>query len=58
MANNARLQGAFTGVNKLCQQCVRECKQFKNVMIFQCNFVSNQKEGDTLQAQQSAKTSD
>ena len=57
MADNARLQGAFTGVNKLCQHCVKECKQFKNVTILKCNFSSTQKEGDTLQAQQSVKTS-
>jgi hypothetical protein len=48
------LQGAFSGVNKLCQQCIKECKQFKNITILKCNFVSNQKRGDTLQAQESA----
>jgi len=37
--------------NKLCQQCVKDCKQFKNVTIYKCKFVSNQKRGGTLQAQ-------
>jgi len=58
MVDSARLQGAFKGVNKLCQQCSKECKEFKNVTVLRCGFVSNQKQGDTLQAQESAKTSD
>lgn len=49
-------QGAFKGTNKLCQQCVKECKQFENVKVMKCNFTSNQKKGDTLQAQESMKS--
>ena len=47
-------QGKFRGTNKLCQQCIKECKQFENVKIMKCFFVSNQKKGDTLQAQESS----
>ena len=48
------LQGAFKGTNKLCQQCIKECKQFENVKVIKCNFISTQKREDTLQAQESA----
>jgi hypothetical protein len=41
--DNARVQGAFKGVNKLCQQCTKECKQFENVKVLRCKFESNQK---------------
>jgi hypothetical protein len=46
-------QGKFKGTNKLCQQCIKECKQFENVKVMKCNFTSNQKRGDTLQARES-----
>jgi hypothetical protein len=50
----SRMQGKFKGTNKLCQQCIKECKQFENVTVMKCKFTSNQKRGDTLQAQESA----
>ena len=48
MRDNPNIQGKFSGVNKICQQCSKECKQFANVAVLRCNFVSNQKRGDTL----------
>ena len=45
---------SLNGVNKICQQCVRECKQWKQSTPVVCPFVSNQKivsnrkKGDTL----------
>jgi len=41
--DNPKVQGAFKGTNKLCQQCVKECKQFENVVVMRCGYVSNQK---------------
>jgi hypothetical protein len=41
-------QGAFKGTNKMCQQCSKECKQFSNVTVIKCSFVSNQKTRHTL----------
>lgn len=46
--DSPRIQGKFKGTNKLCQQCIKECKQFENVTVMQCNFVSNQKRHATL----------
>jgi len=43
MRDNARVQGKFKGVNRLCKQCVKDCKQFENVTAVRCKFVSNQK---------------
>ena len=40
MGDNTRTQGKFRGVNKLCQQCQKECKQFENVKVIRCNFTS------------------
>ena len=48
MRENPRIQCRFSVVNKMCQQCVKECKKFANVTVLQCNFVSNNVEGGTL----------
>ena len=33
----------FMGVNRLCAQCIHDCKQFGNVVVDNCpNFRSNQ----------------
>lgn len=33
----------FEGVNRVCAQCVRDCKQFENVTLINCpKFQSNQ----------------
>ena len=48
MRDSPFVQGEYSGVNKLCQQCNKECKQFANVKVIRCSFVSNQKEGGTL----------
>lgn len=52
---------SLSGVNKLCAQCVHECKQWKQVKVVRCPFFKSKqqksvkpKEGDTLQAQQNA----
>ena len=26
----------FKGVNKVCAQCINDCKQFENVILIQC----------------------
>ena len=36
------------GVNKMCQQCVNSCKQWRQCTPVVCRFVSNQKKEDTL----------
>jgi hypothetical protein len=44
---------SYTGVNTKCAQCVKTCKQFKNVTVVRCNFipiVSNLKGAGGLQA--------
>jgi hypothetical protein len=48
MRDNPNIQGRFSGVNKMCQQCIKECKQFVNVTVLQCKFVSNKVEGGNL----------
>ena len=48
MRDNPNIQGKFCGVNKLCAQCSKECKQFANVTVLQCKFVSNKVEEDNL----------
>jgi len=49
----------LNGVNKLCAQCARECKQWQQVKVVNCSFFKSKqqkfaktKNGDTLQAQQ------
>lgn len=35
--------GSFTGINKACAQCIRDCKQFDNVILVNCpKFQSSQ----------------
>ena len=35
----------LNGVNKLCAQCIHECKQWKQVLVISCpNFESKLKE--------------
>ena len=41
-------QGNFKGVNGLCRQCVKECKQFENVKVVKCEYTP------TLQARRNA----
>ena len=50
----------LTGVNKLCAQCIKECKQWVQVKIIRCPFFKSKqsrsgkaKDGHTLYAQQS-----
>jgi hypothetical protein len=46
MNNVVRERGiimSFYGVNKICQQCVRSCKQWKQCTPVVCSFLSNQK---------------
>ena len=41
--DNHKIQGNYKGVNKLCEQCTKECKQFENVKVVVCpNFTSAQ----------------
>lgn len=58
---------SLSGINKLCQQCVRECKQFSQNTVIKCKFESNQKgkqqkksarseKGDTLHSCDDDKT--
>lgn len=49
----------LTGVNKLCAQCLQECKQWQQVRVVNCSFFKSKqhksvkpKEGDILQARQ------
>jgi len=53
---------SLTGTNKLCSQCIRECKQWSQVRIINCPFFESRqqktvkvKEGGTLQAEQNRK---
>jgi len=40
-----RNDNPFKGVNKVCAQCVRNCKQFENVILINCpKFQSTQAE--------------
>jgi hypothetical protein len=40
-----RTNNHFKGVNKVCAQCVRDCKQFENVVLINCpKFRSSQSE--------------
>ena len=40
-----RSYNPFKGVNKVCAQCVRKCKQFENVILINCpKFQSTQTE--------------
>lgn len=40
-----RSNNPFKGVNKVCAQCVRDCKQFENVILVNCpKFQSTQTE--------------
>ena len=32
----ARITNPFKGVNKVCAQCIKDCKQFKNVVLVNC----------------------
>ena len=45
----------ITGINKLCAQCIKECKQWKQVVIIRCPFFKSRQQksvkvkvGDTL----------
>lgn len=38
MKDNAKTQGAFKGVNSLCRQCSKDCRQFENVKVISCKF--------------------
>ena len=39
----SRFTNPFKGVNKVCAQCVRDCKQFENVILMNCpKFKSKQ----------------
>ena len=47
----------FSGTNKLCQQCVKLCKQYRQNAVVKCpsfqstqKKVSNMEEADTLQS--------
>ena len=49
----------LTGVNKLCAQCIKECKQWAQIKIIHCPFFNSKyhryvkaKDGHTLYAQQ------
>ncbi len=49
----------LNGVNKLCAQCIQECKQWEQVRVINCPFFKSKqqesvklKKGGTLQAQQ------
>ena len=34
---------SFKGINKVCAQCIRDCKQFENVILINCpKFQSSQ----------------
>jgi hypothetical protein len=53
----------LTGTNKLCQQCIEECKQYSEVKIIRCPFfISTQKKdaivesGYTLPLSKTPKT--
>lgn len=38
-----RTLNPFKGVNPVCAQCIRDCKQFENVILINCpKFRSNQ----------------
>jgi len=50
---------SLSGVNKLCAQCIHECKQWQQVKVVNCPFFKSKqqqsakpKEQTTLQAQQ------
>lgn len=50
---------SLCGVNKLCAQCIQECKQWQEVRVVNCPFFKSKqqkstklKEEGTLQAQQ------
>ena len=49
----SKQQGAFRGTNKMCSQCAKDCKQFSNVTVLKCNFISNRKMGGILPLAQS-----
>ena len=36
MGQMGRSDNPFKGVNKVCAQCVRNCKQFENVILVNC----------------------
>lgn len=44
----------LSGVNKVCQQCSKTCKQWAQVKVIRCPMFKNRQsqKGDTLQAQQ------
>lgn len=56
----------LSGTNKLCQQCIKECKQWVQIKVIKCPcFLSNQKvksrqdaelkKGDTLALEEIAR---
>jgi hypothetical protein len=43
-----KVTNPFKGVNKVCAQCIRDCKQFENVILINCpKFQSNQSKPPT-----------
>ena len=53
---------SLNGVNKLCAQCIHECKQWKQVLVINCPYFESKlkesakpKNEGTLQAQQNRK---
>ena len=44
-------QGSLKGINRMCAQCIKECKQFSNILVLRCGFKASQKnDGIPLQA--------
>jgi len=38
----AKIHNPFSGINKVCAQCINDCKQFENVILINCpKFQSN-----------------
>jgi hypothetical protein len=33
---SSRDNNPFKGVNKVCAQCINDCKQFENILLVQC----------------------
>ena len=46
MRDSPFIQGAYRGVNRLCRRCLKECRQFENTTVINCEFVAKVSKDD------------